>query len=249
MDATASGSRRAILKASVATIALAATGGALAACGESGPAKAEPAAAVPDPNPIVATKYGPVKGQLEEGIATFKGVRYGADTATTRFQPPKPPTPWTEPADALAYATSAPQLPAGDGGGLFSSWRQKPPLPTSEDCHFLNVWTPAADDKKRPVLVWFHGGGFDYKQARARNGLVGRDDDVTHPRRVVQRLQGDDHLDGAAVGVRDDPLGPSRQGRRVHLRHHEGDVGIHPPGARVVDDHRAALRRLRRELA
>ena len=153
-----SGSRRAILKASVAVIAVAAAGGALVACDNAKPV--EPVAATPDPNPIVATKFGKVKGQLEDGISVFKGVRYGADTSTTRFQPPKDPEPWTDVKDALGYANSAPQGVGGDGGGLFKSWRPDPPLPTSEDCLFLNVWTPAADGKKRPVMVWFHGGGF-----------------------------------------------------------------------------------------
>lgn len=156
MTMQTAGTRRAILKASVAIATMTAAGGILAGCGETKPT--EPAA--PDPNPIVETKHGKVKGALENGIATFKGVRYGADTTLSRFQLPKPPEPWTETQDALAYPTSAPQPASGDGGGLFASWRPNPPLSSGEDCLFLNVWTPATDGKKRPVLVWFHGGGF-----------------------------------------------------------------------------------------
>ena len=111
--------------------------------------------------PIAATKAGKVKGFVEDGISVFLGVRYGADTATTRFAAPKPPEPWTDVRDALEYGAQAPQPTGGtgDGGGLFKSWARK--TATGEDCLFLNVWTPALKDgKKRPVMLWFHGGGF-----------------------------------------------------------------------------------------
>lgn len=112
--------------------------------------------------PIAATKAGKVKGFIDDGIKVFLGVRYGADTATTRFAAPKPPRPWTGVRDALKHGAQAPQPVggSGEGGGLFKSWG--PTKPTmSEDCLFLNVWTPALKDgKKRPVMLWFHGGGF-----------------------------------------------------------------------------------------
>jgi para-nitrobenzyl esterase len=114
-----------------------------------------------DTAPIATTRAGQVRGCIEDGVNVFKGVRYGADTAATRFAAPRAPEPWTGVVDALAYGASTPQAQGGDGGGLFKSWRQDPPLPMSEDCLFLNVWTPALrDDGKRPVMVWLHGGGF-----------------------------------------------------------------------------------------
>lgn len=109
--------------------------------------------------PVATTAAGKVRGTKESGIYVFKGVRYGADTGKARFQAPRPPQPWSGIADALDYANQTPQAAAGDGGGLFKSWANR--RPDSEDCLFLNVWTPGLrDQKKRPVMVWFHGGGF-----------------------------------------------------------------------------------------
>ena len=118
-----------------------------------------PAAAPTDPYQV-DTAHGPVRGYDSDGISAFRGIRYGADTATTRFAAPAEPQAWTEAADATAYGASCPQTRTGNPGGLFSSWRPEPAPPLSEDCLFLNVWTPGLDDGNRPVMVWLHGGGF-----------------------------------------------------------------------------------------
>lgn len=123
------------------------------------PASAD--APVVAPEPVAVTGYGPVRGRLQDGIYAFKGIRYGADTATTRFAAPAEPAPWTAVQPALEYGASCPQTPTGNPGGLFSSWQPQPAPPMDEDCLFLNVWTPGLDDGgARPVLVWLHGGGF-----------------------------------------------------------------------------------------
>lgn len=97
--------------------------------------------------PVAQTSFGPVVGYRSGDVAVFKGVRYGADTALTRFQKPRPPNPWGNPLDATTYGTAAPQ--ANSVG------------PQSEDCLFLNVWTPALNDGgRRPVMVYFHGGAY-----------------------------------------------------------------------------------------
>jgi len=97
---------------------------------------------------VTRVRGGRVRGRREGGITVFRGLRYGADTASHRFQPPQPETPWRGIADATAYGASAPQ--DGDEG------------PGSEDCLFLNVWTPGLDDGgKRPILFYIHGGGFN----------------------------------------------------------------------------------------
>ncbi len=111
--------------------------------------------------PLATTQYGPVQGFVEDGVLVFKGIRYGADTATTRFAPPAPPDPWTEPQQATGYGNSAPQVQRGPGIRLFDSWVTDPRPAVDDDCLFLNVWTPAVEDQgKRPVLVWFHPGAY-----------------------------------------------------------------------------------------
>jgi para-nitrobenzyl esterase len=112
---------------------------------------------------LASTGAGKVRGKRADDIFVFKGIRYGADTAASRFAAPMPPSPWSDVHDAFAYGASTPQGGGGDGGGLFSSWTPNPVPPQSEDCLFLNVWTPALRDaKRRPVMLWLHGGGFAF---------------------------------------------------------------------------------------
>lgn len=99
-------------------------------------------------DPLVVTSNGPVRGVKESGVCVFRGVRYGADTALMRFAKPKRPDGWTEIVPATEYGASAPQR----GGEEVQS----------EDCLFLNVWTPeAGQGGRRPVMVYIHGGAYN----------------------------------------------------------------------------------------
>lgn len=99
--------------------------------------------------PIVArTGAGRVLGRRQNDVLVFKGIRYGADTRTTRFAPPQMPKPWHDVRPAVSYGPSCPQT-------------SKAEARCDEDCLFLNVWTPALHDGgKRPVLVYIHGGAY-----------------------------------------------------------------------------------------
>lgn len=110
--------------------------------------------------PLLTTTLGPVRGTTsgDGEVMVFRGVRYGASTEGLRFQEARDPAPWTASRDATRFGADCPQRPSGEVP-VFASWVND--LPRSEDCLFLNVWTRGMNDgKKRPIMVWLHGGGY-----------------------------------------------------------------------------------------
>lgn len=96
---------------------------------------------------IAQTTEGPVRGLTSQGVHVFKGVRYGEDTSQTRFAKPRPALARSEIADATAYGAACPQR--GDQAI------------ESEDCLFMNIWTPGLNDGgKRPIMFYIHGGAY-----------------------------------------------------------------------------------------
>jgi para-nitrobenzyl esterase len=97
----------------------------------------------------VETTHGTLRGTREKGVNIFKGIPYaGSVSGDRRFLRPAELKPWIGVRDALQLGAPAIQ-PA----------RRDEPEP-AEDCLFLNVWTPANDNQKRPVMFYNHGGGF-----------------------------------------------------------------------------------------
>ncbi len=124
---------------------------------------------------IADTSYGKVKGFIMRGVYTFLGIPYGADTSgKNRFMPPQKPKPWTNVRPAVFYGNSAPQNIYDRSPESYSAfidhWNYDE---VSEDCLRLNIWTPAIDNKKRPVMVWLHGGGFTNGNGIEQDGYHG----------------------------------------------------------------------------
>ncbi|MBR0780027.1 carboxylesterase/lipase family protein [Bradyrhizobium iriomotense] len=111
---------------------------------------------IPKLSPLVRTQAGQVRGQERDanGVLAFKGIPYAAPPGgPLRWRAPQPPLPWHGVRDASAF-----------GAACLSSLEHDPrPGPRSEDCLTLNIWTAAkAADEMQPVMVWIHGGGFQF---------------------------------------------------------------------------------------
>ena len=101
----------------------------------------------------VETADGKLKGGSSRGALSFKGIPYGGSVSgANRFKEAPPVQPWTGVRDATNLGAPSPQKPK-------STYGENEPA-YAEDCLFLNVWTPAIDGKKRPVMVYCHGGGY-----------------------------------------------------------------------------------------
>lgn len=101
---------------------------------------------------IIDTPHGRLRGTRDDGVSIFRGVPYAGTVAgLRRFQRPAPLEAWTGVRDALRLGPPSPQP------GRQATATEPAP---AEDCLVLNVWTPAADGRRRPVMFYSHGGGY-----------------------------------------------------------------------------------------
>lgn len=108
---------------------------------------------------VVQTQSGKVRGYIHQGIYTYKGIPYAQ---AKRFQAPEKPKAWDGVRSSMTWGPVCPlmtpttQVMDETEFVFHHDWGY-----ASEDCLRLNVWTPGVNDgKKRPVMVWFHGGGY-----------------------------------------------------------------------------------------
>ena len=105
---------------------------------------------------IADTNLGQIEGNISDGVMRFLGVPYAARfTDDSRFEPPEMVQPWEGIASAVEDGPIPPQRPS-----RLASVMGDFELPYNENCLTLNIWTPEADNGKRPVIVWIHGGAF-----------------------------------------------------------------------------------------
>lgn len=105
---------------------------------------------------VVTTGYGQVRGAESDGVLAFKGIPFASPpVGDLRWREPQAPAPWDGIRDALEFGPSAMQNSLGEMGDMIGVAGG----PQSEDCLYLNIWTPAPDERNRPVMVWIHGGG------------------------------------------------------------------------------------------
>jgi para-nitrobenzyl esterase len=137
--------------------------------------KPTPALVTTPPGLVAQTVHGKVRGYRSGGISTFKGVPYGADTGgQARFLPPSLPKPWSGERLAISYGPICPQArKVGAESQVAEFLMPSDEGVQSEDCLRLNVWTPAADNHRRPVMLWIHGGQYSAGSSQAHRSQDG----------------------------------------------------------------------------
>lgn len=157
--------RQALLLGATAGLGAAFAGTLRAADSGDRPAASRAGGSCSTPRSAVArTKYGKVRGYVEDGVLTFKGVPYGADTGgENRWLPAKPPAPWDGELPTLTYGGNCPQR-LHDWSSEQTFLQQWTDGWQSEDMLKVNVWTSSLTSK-RPVMVYLHGGGFSFGSA------------------------------------------------------------------------------------
>lgn len=112
------------------------------------------AAAAQTSGPVATTATGQVRGAIENGIASWKGIPFAAPpVGPLRWRAPQPAARWTGVKTTTAYGHDCMQEPFGGDAAPLGT-------PPAEDCLYLNVWKPAATKTKLPVVLWIYGGGF-----------------------------------------------------------------------------------------
>ena len=184
---------------------------------------------------VARTQYGKVRGFVEGGVFTFKGIPYGQNTGgENRWLPAKAPQPWDGEYPALIYGANCPQR-LHDYTAIEQSFLQDwDDGYMSEDMLKLNVWTPSLSGK-RPVLVYFHGGGFffgsSYELPSQEGAQLARHHDavsVTVNHRLnllgfldMSEIGGPAYADSVNVGMTD--LVASLRWVRENIAHFGGD--------------------------
>jgi len=196
--------REALQLSAIAGAGLATGGRALASDSvKTGVHQQEPGNCSTPKTAVAKTQYGKVRGFVDGGVFTFKGVPYGATTAgENRWLPAKPLKPWDDEFPALVYGANCPQnlhTWTGNEQTFIQDWDDGW---QSEDMLKLNIWTPSLTGKK-PVMFYIHGGGFtfgsSYELPSHEGAQMARHHDVVQVS-VNHRLNVLGFLDASVIG-------------------------------------------------
>jgi para-nitrobenzyl esterase len=153
-------SRRALLKSSLLGGSAVIGADLLGSLGSAATPVTPPASA--SSRVVVETTAGKIRGVYRNGVHVFRGVPYAGSTAPPhRFMPPRKPEPWTGVFDAYQNGHEARQIHPANGNAAGAGGRAN--VLEGDDCLVANIFTPSVNDaRKRPVMLWLHGGGYAY---------------------------------------------------------------------------------------